>query len=228
MISDWYGTLAEWAEGGASNYGKILAEHGFEVDQAELDRFHTAWDGVDQREHPVDEDVYLAWTRTRLATLTEACGVPDELADTVVSPLLEADVAAPMAVSPEVAETLAELRRRGLGLAICSNWGWDLESFLVATGVAPLVDVAVTSARAGWRKPHPDIYRHVLEQLGAQAADVVFVGDSWLPDVVSPRAVGMRAVQVQRTEHAAAPELPEGVARVRSLFGLADLPLLAE
>jgi putative hydrolase of the HAD superfamily len=45
------------------------------------------------------------------------------------------------------------------------------------------VNGAVTSARAGARKPHPVIFQHASERLGVIFDEVVFVGDSWRPDV---------------------------------------------
>jgi len=60
---------------------------------------------------------------------------------------------------PESASTLASLRSSGLAIGVCSNWGWELNAFLDQVGLLGLVDVGVTSARAGARKPHPHIYR---------------------------------------------------------------------
>jgi putative hydrolase of the HAD superfamily len=61
---------------------------------------------------------------------------------------------------------LGELRRRGLTIGVCSNWGWDLEAALRATGVDALIDVALTSARVGYRKPHGAMYESMLSALG--------------------------------------------------------------
>ncbi len=59
-----------------------------------------------------------------------------------------------------------ELRERGLTLAICSNWDWDLEPAVTETGLDGWFDTVVSSAWAGARKPHPRIYRYLLEQSG--------------------------------------------------------------
>ena len=53
---------------------------------------------------------------------------------------------------------------RGLRLAICSNWDWDLEPAVAEAGLAGRFDIVVSSAWAGARKPHPRIYRYLLEQ----------------------------------------------------------------
>ena len=52
---------------------------------------------------------------------------------------------------PEVPGVLAELRARGLRLAICSNWDWDLAQAVDEVGLADLVDV-----RCRRRGPAPE------------------------------------------------------------------------
>ena len=58
----------------------------------------------------------------------------------------------------------AELRDHGLTLAVCSNWDWDLEPAIAETGLDGWFDTLVSSAWAGARKPHPRIYRYLLDQ----------------------------------------------------------------
>ena len=122
---------------------------------------------------------------------------------------------------------LADLRGRGITVAVCSNWDWHLDRAMASAGLDGSVDIMVTSARAGARKPHPRIFRHTLDACGVEAADAVFVGDSWGPDVEGPRAIGMRAVHVWRPEWDAEREPPppatNGVVRLPDLRGLVDL-----
>ena len=123
---------------------------------------------------------------------------------------------------PEVADTLRQLGERGLRLAICSNWDWDLAEAVGDVGLSELVDVLVSSAWAGARKPHPRIFEHTLEQVGVAAQETVFVGDTWGPDVEGPLAVGMRPVYVSRPDHwpdATAPDDPS----TRDVTVVADL-----
>ena len=98
----------------------------------------------------------------------------------------------------EVPEVLATLRDRGLALAICSNWDWDLLEALEEVDLGHRVDVVVSSAWAGARKPHPRIFEHTLEKMGVGAHEALFVGDTWGPDVVGPRAMGMHALYLRR------------------------------
>lgn len=223
VIFDWFGTLATWDHDGASNYASVFRDHGYEVDAAVLDGYHTRWDGVDHLEHSASRDSYFLWTRSRLGELVSECGVPNAVAGNVVESLLKSDSGATMATFPESLIVLEELKRRNIPIAVCSNWGWDLEPFLRNTGVAPYVDVPVTSAQAGYRKPHPAIYETTLKALGIPATEAVFIGDSWQPDVVGPISVGMTSVHVCRDPLGAAPELVRGAFRVTSLEQLFDL-----
>lgn len=215
VIFDWYGTLAN--PHGASSYESVLSEFGYEVDEEVMGGYMRHWDGVDHREHSVSEEAYLAWTRQRLGGLVSHCGVVDSQASAVVDALINVDYRNPIVVFEDVIPTLSSLRARGVTIGICSNWGWDLETFLETTGVNPFVDVAITSARAGVRKPHPEIYKLMLESLDIEAEDAVFVGDSWGPDVLGPTSVGMEAVHLLRDNTREAPELVPGSSRVSNL-----------
>jgi FMN phosphatase YigB (HAD superfamily) len=74
-----------------------------------------------------------------------------------------------------------------------------LRSAVESAGLTGAVDVVVSSAWVGARKPHPRIYSHTLEQLGIAPADALFVGDTWACDVDGPRAAGMQTVYIRRS-----------------------------
>lgn len=226
VVFDWFGTLARWADGARWGYSSILTSHGVDVEEAVLDAYHLSWDGIAHPEHSTSREAYLAWTRGRLAELVASCGVAPAEVPELVERLLESDLRTPMVAYPETLAVLDELRRRGLRVAVCSNWGWDLDPFLSSTGIAPYVEVPVTSAQAGYRKPHPAIYAATLSALGVAAPDAVFVGDSWGPDVLGPISAGMRSVHVRRDPSAPAPELIESSARIASLEELLETEML--
>lgn len=122
----------------------------------------------------------------------------------------------------DVPAALAELRAAGHRLVVVSNWDVSLHDMLRATGLDALVDGAISSAEAGARKPAPAIFRRALALAGDGDGDgALHAGDSLALDVAGALGAGMRAVLVART---AVPErVPEGVAVVRSLAGLAAL-----
>lgn len=100
---------------------------------------------------------------------------------------------------PEVPDVLAALAGAGVRLAVVSNWDIALGDELAALGVRDRFDAVVVSAEVGAPKPDPAIYRAGLRALGVDAAEALFCGDEPENDVAGPRAVGMAAVQVDRT-----------------------------
>jgi putative hydrolase of the HAD superfamily len=225
VIFDFYGTLARWADGEASDYGAVVASYGYILDPAVLDAYYHRYDGIEHAEHSVSEDAYEAWVRERLRGLTESCGVTGTEVEVVVDALRQSD-RGQMVAYPEAGATLAAVRDAGFAVGVCSNWGWELDGFLEEVGLLDYVDVGVTSARAGARKPHPSIYARSIEALGVAPGEVLFVGDSWEPDVRGPRRSGMAAVHVWRAEEragATAPPLEPGDHRVGDLEGVLDV-----
>ena len=229
VIFDFYGTLAHSAELGAASYATsyptIFAAHGYTLDQAVLDDYYSRYDGVEHDEHSISEEAYEAWVRTRLRDLTGCCGVADPHVEVLVDALREVDQS-PMVAYPESAVTLSSLREAGLAIGVCSNWGWELDAFLDQAGLLALIDVGVTSARAGSRKPHPGIYDVTVSALGVDVEEIVFVGDSWGPDVRGPRRMGMTAVHVWREEERGGllpPQLEAGDHRVGDLTGVLEV-----
>jgi putative hydrolase of the HAD superfamily len=110
---------------------------------------------------------------------------------------------------------LARLRAGGHRLAVCSNWDWDLAEAMDEAGLGGAVDVMVSSAWAGARKPHPRIYRYTLLRLSEGGItprndQVLFVGDTWGPDVEGPLAMGMTPLYLERPDHWPDPSAPDG------------------
>ena len=91
---------------------------------------------------------------------------------------------------------LAELRRHGLRLALVSNGQRDLEEF--ARHHSLDVDACVGSLAHGRVKPHRSIFEAALAALGVEAAEAAMVGDSYDDDIAGARALGMRAILLDR------------------------------
>jgi putative hydrolase of the HAD superfamily len=119
---------------------------------------------------------------------------------------------------PDAAETLPALSARGHRLVVASNWDCSLPDWLGPTGLLDHVDGVVTSAAAGAAKPDPAVFRRALSLAGVDGGEAVHVGDSLDNDVAGARAVGIRAILVQRGG-----EPPAGVETVRSLTELSAL-----
>jgi putative hydrolase of the HAD superfamily len=225
IVFDFYGTLAHWADLEANDYATVFARHGYHLDRDVLVAYFSRYDGVEHGEHSVDEDAYESWVRSRLRELTVACRVEVAHVERVVDALRALDQGE-MVAYPEARPTLDALRSAGIAVGVCSNWGWELDAYLDQVGLLDLVDVGVTSARAGSRKPHPGIYAEVIGALDVDPHDVVFVGDSWEPDVRAPRRLGMTAVHVWRDDERVGWEVPPlepGDHRVPDLQGVLEI-----
>ena len=96
---------------------------------------------------------------------------------------------------PDAPRVLEELKREGLRLAVISNTeDGRIRDALEAAGLASHFELLVDSHLVGCRKPDAAIFRLALENLGVEACDAAFVGDSYVHDALAARAVGMRAI----------------------------------
>ena len=120
---------------------------------------------------------------------------------------------------PEVLEALQAVHERGLRQGVVSDWGTDLVPLLHAHEVTRHLDFVVASAAVGTAKPHPDIFRYALDRAGLQPSEVLYVGDSYVSDVLGARAVGIRPVLIDREGKAPALDCPV----VTSLLDVLDL-----
>jgi putative hydrolase of the HAD superfamily len=227
VIFDFYGTLAE-SDGAGLRVTDVVHEHGYEV-PAEVARryWQDGLDGVEHDEHSQSRDHYVAWQRQRLHDLLGECGVDRAEAEVIVAKLRAEGAGPSMVAYDDAAEVLAALRAAGVRVAVCSNWDWDLVEALDGAGLAGLVDVVVSSAWIGARKPHARIYRHTLDTLGVDADRVLFVGDTWNCDVDGPIAHGLRPVYVRRAHRepdvTAPADRPADVVALPDLAGIIDL-----
>jgi putative hydrolase of the HAD superfamily len=223
VIFDFYNTLAETTNFGPS-WEELVAELGYDLPADVRERWwNDGIDGTEHDEHSASRDHYVAWQQARVRSMLADCGVPSAAQDVFMERVREIGAHNRIDAYEEVGDVLRDLRARGLALAICSNWDWDLHEAVDSAGLTGSFDVVVSSAWIGARKPHPRIYAHTLEQLGVAPEDALFVGDTWTCDVDGPRAAGMRAVYLRRThlgvDHTApAPDrLPDDVHHAHDL-----------
>lgn len=146
--------------------------------------------------HQAADRAGLEALRDRCATvLREALPAHARATPDLRGALLEALRFAPY---PEVPAVLAALRAAGRRLVVVSNWDVSLHDALRDTGLAPLVDGAVSSAEVGAAKPDGRIFAAALRLAGAAPHEALHVGDSVRADVQGARAAGLRALLVVR------------------------------
>ena len=103
---------------------------------------------------------------------------------------------------PEVIEALCAAKERGLIQGVVSDWGSDLLPILHAHEITSLMDFVVASAVVGSSKPHRDIFLFALGRAGVHAHETVYVGDSYLADVLGSRSAGLHPVLIDRDGNA--------------------------
>jgi putative hydrolase of the HAD superfamily len=227
VIFDFYGTLAETPNWGPS-WQEMVAEVGYDLPDDLRDRWwNDGLDGSEHDEHSQSREHYVAWQRARTQGMLDECGVPRDTQEILIARVREIGAHRKMRAYDESIAVLTELRDRGLALAICSNWDWDLEEAIESAGLTGTVDTMVSSAWVGARKPHRRMYEAVLDRAGVAPEDAVFVGDTWSCDVEGPRAMGFLPVYVRR-EHLGPDTTAPADRHVHHVHQTTDLKLLLD
>lgn len=116
----------------------------------------------------------------------------------------------------DVLPVLEDLRGRGLRLGLLSNTARDLGAFVAHHRLD--VDALLTSRVHGKTKPHETIFRRMLELLDVAPEEAAMVGDSLDDDVDGARAIGMRALLIDRAGRY--PDRPDRIDDLRALPAL--------
>lgn len=113
-------------------------------------------------------------------------------------------------VREDVRKVLPELAN-SFRLGVVSNFmvKGGIEEMLDLHGLMGNFEFVVTSVVEGWRKPHPAIYKKALDSMAAFKGDIVFVGDDYVNDFVTPGKLGMKPIFLDRYDRH--PELEDRV-----------------
>ena len=91
---------------------------------------------------------------------------------------------------------LDALRAHGLKIGLITNGQRDLDEFVAHHRLQ--VDAMVGSKAHGKIKPDPSIFQAALADLGVAPDEAVMVGDSYEDDIAGARALGIRAILLDR------------------------------
>jgi 2-phosphoglycolate phosphatase len=95
------------------------------------------------------------------------------------------------ALMPGVADTVPELRRRGLKLGVCSNKRVEFTKQLVAAlGLGASIEVVLGPEDVGVPKPDPAMLIEAARRLEVSSGETIYVGDMAV-DVEAGHAAGM-------------------------------------
>ena len=193
-------------------YARIAARYGVSLDIARYDDARESA-VLNLKRHPElmhDESIWHHFTEEIFVRM----GGPELLADECATEIEGAwGVSENFELYEDVLPVLDELRRSHLGIAVVSNGIRDLTEFVTHHRLH--VDAIVDSRSHGRVKPHPTIFQSALERLHVDAGDAVMVGDSIVEDIEGARALGMRAILIDREDRHM--EIEE---RLTDLYGL--------
>ncbi len=187
VLFDYGGTLdggTHWLD----RFLRLYREAGLAVS---FDRFRDAFDHAthcayaDRRVAGLDLQPLIEF---HVARHVERLGVSDAgLAQRVSAAFMAASRAA-------LAESRALLERlhRRVALGVISNFYGNLDRLLAEANIAPLLASIIDSNRVGVRKPDPAIFALAVRQVGCDAGETLYVGDSFEKDVVGAHAAGLR------------------------------------
>lgn len=119
---------------------------------------------------------------------------------------------------PDVAATLAQLRRKGLRLAALSNGDPDmLETGLIAAGLHGQLDAVLSVAPLRIFKPDRRVYELGRQWAGASAGEIAFVSsNAW--DAGGAAGFGFRTFWVNRAEQPAEYEIATHASAISRLL----------
>jgi HAD superfamily hydrolase (TIGR01549 family) len=196
----------------AERYARVAARHGIELDPARYDDAREAA-ALNLKRHPEllhDDTIWHRFTEEIFVGM----GGPEAIASECATEIEQGwEVSENFELFEDVLPVLEELRKAELRVGLVSNGIRDLNEFVAHHRLD--VDAIVGSRAHGYVKPHPTIFQAALQQLGVAPADAVMVGDSLEEDIEGARALGMRAILMDRQERH--PDVQE---RLIDLYGL--------
>ena len=175
---------------GPEGYQRLGERFGLELDPSRYKQARErAVEGI--RRHPElehDEEIWVAFTERIIRGMG---GEADSAYECAVAMTEAWEHAEHFELYEDALPVLEELRVQGLKLGLVSNTGRNLDEFVAHHRLD--VDAAIGSGAFGRTKPHPTIFRAVLERLAIEPADAAMVGDSPEDDVEGAHAAGIEA-----------------------------------
>jgi HAD superfamily hydrolase (TIGR01662 family) len=176
-------------------YVRCGERHGLALDES---RYGEARDAalLDLKRHPElehDESIWVAFTERIVLGMGGAAPAARDVAVEITSRWARHEN---FELYEDVLPVLEALRAAGLKLGLVSNSARDVREF--ARHHALDIDAGISSFHHGKTKPHASIFRAVLALLEVEPHEAAMVGDTLEDDIEGARAIGMRAVLVDR------------------------------
>jgi len=218
---DAYGTVINFTEPDfIVTMAEICAEQGLEADAADLWRRFLRASYLMRSEHhadPVYKRYDQAWA-DQFAHVFKRLRLPG---DHWAAALQFKAALAGASAFPDARPAIEALRPH-YRLALLSNADDDFLGECLTRNELRF-DTVVTSEQAESIKPNPEIFHYLSRKLDLSPANVLYVGDNPIPDVLGPVRAGMKCAWVNRNGMRKPRNVPHPDVRVRSLTELVGL-----
>jgi len=175
-------------------YSRVAARHGVDAPAEVLnERFENAWGPAKK----VGSSIEKEWWRGLVEKVFEPYHVPagDAFFDDIFDSFREPSS---WQIYPDVLDTLAQLKEKGVRLAIASNWDERLPPLLDALGLSGHFEKKFISFDVGVAKPDIRFFRRALEDMKSDPIETAHVGDDPEEDIKGAEAAGIRAYLINR------------------------------
>jgi putative hydrolase of the HAD superfamily len=134
------------------------------------------------------------WIAAALGTLGQAVPPDDPRIAAAVEAYFSAFVEFANLI-PGTGAMLATLRGR-YRLGLLSNFTHPpaAQEIIARLGLGPFFEVVLISGDLGYRKPHPLVFRALVDRLGVAEEEIAFVGDDPVADIHGAQQVGLRPI----------------------------------
>ena len=197
---------------GPEGYRRVGERHGLALDPDLYGVARTAAIEELQRNHELvhDEEIWIAFTEQIVLRMG---GDPSGARACATDMVREWERHENFSLYEDALPVLDELRQHNLKIGLISNGQRDLDEFAAHHDLD--VDAIVGSKAHGRVKPHASIFFAALQALDVAPDEVAMVGDSYEDDIEGARALGIRAILVDRD--GLRPEAPD---RIDTLLAL--------
>jgi putative hydrolase of the HAD superfamily len=158
------------------------------------------------------------WISTALTSLGQPVLPDDPLIDKAVKAYFSAFFDYCHLI-PGTIEMLEKLKR-SYRLGLLSNFthapaARDLIEWM---GLTSYFDPVLISGEIGFRKPHPIVFEMLVEQLGVERQNILYVGDDPDPDIIGAQQAGLRPIWMTYVKDHHLPVVPGYIKRQEEIL----------
>ncbi len=197
ILLDVGGTLIEVNPSVGHVYASVACRHGIDISPEELNqRFRTSWKKFKFHSRSYKREWW------RLVVMDTFHSHRSENFEELFSEIYEAfTFSSAWRIFPDVEPVLSELKRRGIILAVASNWDERLPALLKTLELEQYFAHQFISCQLQRAKPDPEFFRHALDTLKLSAHEVLHIGDDEENDYLAPQKVSIRGFLINRKNH---------------------------